>query len=442
MADVSPAEVNKWKGAGSSGWLSFDASAKSPAPSTPGESALGLVIRPLGDFYKRKLTRIPCAPEQQPTTPSTSMSSSSLSYPSQISGHSFDTLPAFDFFDTSHIYTVNGVPYLAVQKIGKGGSSKVYKVLAPDMTAYALKRVDISDQNPRAIEGFIDEIRHLQMLQDSDRIIALKDSEIDRASQTISIVLELGDIDLRSLIDKNRNAEEEIDPNFLRLTWQQMLESVQFVHNAKVIHQDLKPANFLFVGGTLKLIDFGIAQRILADQGTTDIERTMQCGTLNYMPPETLRRTEERKRYKLGRSADVWSLGCILYTLLYNRPPFPQTDPVLKMRAILDEQYEIEFPEVPGHPDYADLTDVMRQCLQRNPKKRPKINELLEHKYIAFRAQSLAATENVLLTFVVTVQNRYGKANFDSPRGRIVLERFAELLRRGETLTTSSERQG
>jgi hypothetical protein len=91
------------------------------------------------------------------------------------------------------------------------------------MTAHAVKRVDISNQNPQPVERFTNAIRRLQMLQASDRIIALNDSARGRASQTISIVLELADIDLRSLIGKNRNREQQIDPNFLRLTWQQML---------------------------------------------------------------------------------------------------------------------------------------------------------------------------------------------------------------------------
>lgn len=44
--------------------------------------------------------------------------------------------------------------------------------------------------------------------------------------------------------------------------WQQMLEAVQTIHEERVVHSDLKPANFMFVRGCLKLIDFGIAAAI------------------------------------------------------------------------------------------------------------------------------------------------------------------------------------
>ena len=52
-----------------------------------------------------------------------------------------------------------------------------------------------------------------------------------------------------------------IDDNFLRLYFEQMVEAVGTIHESKIVHSDLKPANFLFVEGALKLIDFGIAKQ-------------------------------------------------------------------------------------------------------------------------------------------------------------------------------------
>jgi serine/threonine-protein kinase TTK/MPS1 len=300
-----------------------------------------------------------------------------------------------------------------------------------------LKRVQISGHNSETIEGFANEIQLLQKFQGSDRIISLKDSEIDRLNERISIVLELGDIDLRTLIEKRRNTNEEIDPNCLRIMWQQMLESVQTAHDANVFHGDLKPANFLFVGDRLKLIDFGIAKSVPTDDSTTSVERTFQCGTLSYMPPEALRKNEERDKYKVGRPHDVWSLGCILYQLLYNRPAFPQTDMVRKVQAIASEDYAIEFPEVPEHPDYCDLIDVIQRCLQRNPKARPTIDELLDHKYIRFHDMSLGTLEQELLSCVVAIQDDSGQCDFDSPEGNKVLARFAESLKRAVTIRST-----
>lgn len=65
-----------------------------------------------------------------------------------------------------------------------------------------------------------------------------------------------------------------------------MLEAVQVVHDQRIVHSDLKPANFLLVDGQLKLIDFGIAKAINND--TTNIQREHQIGTLSYMAPEAV----------------------------------------------------------------------------------------------------------------------------------------------------------
>jgi serine/threonine protein kinase len=66
-----------------------------------------------------------------------------------------------------------------------------------------------------------------------------------------------------------------------------MLKAVHSLNEQRIIHGDLKPANSLFVRGTLKLIDFGFAKAIQNDS-TTDIYRESQIGTLNYMSPEAI----------------------------------------------------------------------------------------------------------------------------------------------------------
>ncbi len=57
---------------------------------------------------------------------------------------------------------------------------------------------------------------------------------------------------------------------YRQMIWKRMLEAVDFIHSQRVIHSDLKPANFLFVKGELKLIDFGIARSMNSD--TTNIQ--------------------------------------------------------------------------------------------------------------------------------------------------------------------------
>ena len=169
-----------------------------------------------------------------------------------------------------------------------------------------------------------------------------------------------------------------------------MLEAVNTIHEERIVHTDLKPANFLFVKGVLKLIDFGIAKAISDD--TTNIHRENQVGTLNYISPEALIDTSGKKSslgnkngmdMKLGRSSDIWSLGCILYQMVYGKTPFAELGLVQKLQAIVSEEYNIPYPTV--DPMYDNAIDVIKLCLQRNSKRRPSImgtNGLLDHLFL------------------------------------------------------------
>jgi serine/threonine-protein kinase TTK/MPS1 len=84
-----------------------------------------------------------------------------------------------------------------------------------------------------------------------------------------------------------------------------MLEAVQTIHEEKIVHSDLKPANFVLVKGSLKLIDFGIAKAIAND--TTNIQREHQVGTLNYMSPESIEETQTAN----GRRLKVCTMSCL-----------------------------------------------------------------------------------------------------------------------------------
>ena len=61
------------------------------------------------------------------------------------------------------------------------------------------------------------------------------------------MVMEAGEADLATVLTRTRNEKGYVEGNFARLAWQQMLEAVQTIHDERIVHGDLKPANFLFV---------------------------------------------------------------------------------------------------------------------------------------------------------------------------------------------------
>ncbi|KAF7660444.1 hypothetical protein LDENG_00281880 [Lucifuga dentata] len=283
--------------------------------------------------------------------------------------------------------TIKGKQFFILKMIGRGGSSKVYQVLDHKKHLFAVKYVDLEEADAQTVESYKNEIEHLNHLQQySDQIIKLYDYEI--TNNYIYMLMECGSLDLNTWL-RNRKTVNPLDRKFY---WRNMLEAVHTIHKHGIVHSDLKPANFVIVNASLKLIDFGIANRIQPD--VTSILKDSRVGTLNYMPPEVIKDTSSQtgtECSKISPKGDVWSLGCILYYMTYGKTPFQSiTNQIAKMHAITDPSYKIEFPDI----SEKDLQDVLKRCLVRNPRERISIAELLVHPYLQLQPQATPEPEN------------------------------------------------
>jgi serine/threonine protein kinase len=147
----------------------------------------------------------------------------------------------------------------------------------------------------------------------------------------------------------------------------QVAEAAHALHEAGVIHRDVKPGNILVTadGGRAVLMDLGLAQ--LADDVEGRLTRTRQfVGTLRYASPEQVLAVG-----RLDRRSDVYSLGATLYELLTLRPLYGATEqtptPELMERI---QRHEPDRPRRhhPGLP--RDLEAVVLKCLQKDPARR------------------------------------------------------------------------
>ncbi|KAM6935094.1 dual specificity protein kinase Ttk [Lycodopsis pacificus] len=282
--------------------------------------------------------------------------------------------------------TIKGEQFFILKLIGRGGSSKVYQVLDHKKQLFAVKYVDLEEADAQTIESYKNEIEHLNRLQQySDQIIKLYDYEI--TNSYIYMRMECGNLDLNTWLRNRKN----VNPLERKFYWKNMLEAVNTIHKHGIVHSDLKPANFVIVNASLKLIDFGIANRIQPD--VTSIMKDSQVGTLNYMPPEAIKDTSSQAGKacsKISPKGDVWSLGCILYCMTYGKTPFQGiTNQIAKMHAVIDRSHRIEFPDI----SEKDLLDVLKRCLVRNPRERVSIAELLEHPYLQLKQQASPGPE-------------------------------------------------
>ncbi|KAM3623021.1 uncharacterized protein V6R79_006072 [Siganus canaliculatus] len=171
----------------------------------------------------------------------------------------------------------------------------------------------------------------------------------------------------RSLLELHKRRKAVTEPE-ARYYMTQLLKGVQYLHNNRVIHRDLKLGNiFLNDDMEVKIGDFGLATKIEFDG---ERKKTL-CGTPNYIAPEVL--------CKKGHSyeVDVWSLGCILYTLLVGKPPFETSCLKETYNRIKKNSYTI-----PWHINPA-AASLIKRMLHADPSQRPTIGELQADEFFS-----------------------------------------------------------
>ncbi|HEX2570075.1 MAG TPA: protein kinase [Polyangia bacterium] len=138
-------------------------------------------------------------------------------------------------------------------------------------------------------------------------------------------------------------------------------EALAAVHRRGIVHRDIKPSNLFLRGGRIDrvtLLDFGIA---LAGLGARVLTRTGEVvGTLEYLAPE-----RARGERKLGPSADIFSLGCVLYECLTGAPPFVGEHAAVVLARILCED------AVPLRRVRPDMPEALEALLDRMLAKDP-----------------------------------------------------------------------
>ena len=174
-----------------------------------------------------------------------------------------------------------------------------------------------------------------------------------------------------SLLKRRREAGEEacLSEGEARAVLRDVVAGLRFLHSRGIIHRDLKLSNILLAeDGQAKIADFGLAVSASTSNSTDDCERTI-CGTPNYLAPEIV----GKRRY--GRAADIWSLGCLLYSFLTGRPPFDSPDLPSTFERVRNLDYH-----VPGHIS-APARDLITRLLCPNPSDRPTFDQIIFHPF-------------------------------------------------------------
>ena len=148
----------------------------------------------------------------------------------------------------------------------------------------------------------------------------------------------------------------------------QVVNAVYYLHNNNIIHRDIKPENILIgEDNKIKLCDFGWAKELTLEN------RSTFCGTVEYMAPEIV----GSENYDYG--VDIWSLGILLYELLYGHSPFKANN---TKNVILNiKSHELTYDDT-NKTVSKSCKDLIQKLLNNNPQKRYKIKDILEHPFV------------------------------------------------------------
>lgn len=254
--------------------------------------------------------------------------------------------------------------------LGEGTFGKVkYAVNTETDEVVAIKVLDkqrIQQQNMGA--QIKKEISIMKMVK-HPAIVNLK--EVLASRSKIFIVLEF--IQGGELFDKIVDAGK-FDEATARFYLRQLINGVLYCHECGVAHRDLKPENLLLDrDDNLKISDFGLSAFAMAQGADTQTVSQLlhtTCGTPNYVAPEVL----ADKGYD-GCSADVWSIGVILYVLLAGFLPFDEPTMSGLFRKIQKGEYQ--FP-----PWFTpESRNLISKILVVDPEKRYTLQQVKEHPW-------------------------------------------------------------
>ena len=248
-----------------------------------------------------------------------------------------------------------------IKKVGGGSFGLVYKVLDKnDNKFYAIKRVELNDQNKNNIKEVENETKILKEIK-SNNVVRYIDCFYEEG--TFNIIMEFCEYsDLRSYINNFKKQNKKIPESVIRLIITELSNGLNDIHSKNVIHRDLKPENiFISSDYLIKIGDFGITKIL----DGTNYAQTF-AGTYNYMAPEIINYN------KYSKKVDIWSLGCIIYELCTLNRCFDSYN-IIELGKKIDSGIHGKI-DLNYYNDY--LQNIIDLSLKKNDNERPNIEDI------------------------------------------------------------------
>ena len=271
------------------------------------------------------------------------------------------------------VIEIEGKRYDIKEKIGQGGFGTVFKAECDGKT-FAIKEIKVSEDN---VSSILAELKFIKLLREefSDTslpVIQIFGFEIiDR--DRLFYVMEIALMSLEDFYEKICGTPEASSLGLVFFVF--ILRALLFLESIGCTHRDIKPDNFVIVEddslGTkinIKLIDFGTVKEL----DKTLLLTAGVAGTLPFMAPEAFKGVVSTK-------LDVWSLGIMLYRLIYNNqyPDYVKDQKSIMIFAANDD--EVTFPKCDS--EFSDLLQLAKLSLVKDYNKRMSASDLYKFTY-------------------------------------------------------------
>ncbi|XP_049985605.1 serine/threonine-protein kinase 36 isoform X2 [Alexandromys fortis] len=254
--------------------------------------------------------------------------------------------------------------YHVLEMIGEGSFGRVYKGRKKySAQVVALKFIPKLGRSEKELRNLQREIEIMRGLWHPNIVHMLDSFETDKE---VVVVTDYAEGELFQILEDDGKLPEDQ----VQAIAAQLVSALYYLHSHRILHRDMKPQNILLAkGGGIKLCDFGFARAM----STNTMVLTSIKGTPLYMSPELV---EERP---YDHTADLWSVGCILYELAVGTPPFYTTSIFQLVNLILKDP--VRWPSAIS----SCFKNFLQGLLTKDPRQRLSWPDLLHHPFIAGR---------------------------------------------------------
>lgn len=281
--------------------------------------------------------------------------------------------------------------------LGKGSFSIVYKginILTQEVVA--IKVISVKNLTSPAKKIVEDEIKIMNIIKDDPHPNIVECYDVVKTDNKIHLIMEYCDSgDLRSIL------KNPIKEKYTQFYFSQLANGLKYLDMHNIVHRDIKPKNILLTNKrkVLKIADFGFAKQTKQNINMYD---TM-CGSPLYMAPEILGPTSYNKQ------TDLWSIGMILYEMLYGMHPLEKCKNMTDLKNTITNS-SIIIPPVNNTNESVsnECLSLLHLLIQKDVSKRITWDDFFNHSWFGkYKYSNITSTSSTKSINIVNTNKTY-----------------------------------